>query len=100
MFRPTVVREFGDNLDALVHTGYEKAKLRAEAPNEDRFLEIPRTDTFYGEDVSDEPLKNRESTAIRNFLERRTPYDVLAKSENGKSRLKRVFARLVKFLVE
>lgn len=58
-----------------------------------------RVDTFHGEDVDYERLKNRESSAIRNFLERRNPYDVLAKSENGKPDLKRVFTKLVKFLL-
>lgn len=56
-------------------------------------------DTFYGEDVSYERLKSHESEKIRNFLERRNPYDVLVKSENGKPDLKRVFSKLASFLV-
>lgn len=59
-----------------------------------------RVDTFYGEDVTYEQLKNIESDKIRNFLERRNPYDVLAKSENGKPDLKRVFMKLIKSLVD
>lgn len=54
--------------------------------------------TFHGEDVSYDQLKHRESDAIRNFLERRNPYDVLAKSENGKPNLKTVFVKLINFL--
>lgn len=56
-------------------------------------------DTFYGEDVSYDRLKSHESKAIRNFLERRNPYHVLVKSENGKPNLKRVFIKLIRFLV-
>jgi len=52
-------------------------------------------DTFYGEEVAHSRLKNQESAAVRNFLERRNPYDVLAKSENGKPDLKRVFTKLI-----
>lgn len=57
-------------------------------------------DTFVGEDVEHSRLKNAESDCIRNFLERRNPYDVLVKSENGKPALKRVFVKLVNFLVD
>jgi len=68
------------------------------------FCETAATDTqvetFYGEDVSYNRLKNHESNAIRNFLERRNPYDVLAKSENGKSDLKRIFSKLARFLTK
>ena len=55
-------------------------------------------DTFYGEDVDYQRLKPRESNEIRKFLGRRNPDDVLAKSENGKENLKRVFTKLVSFL--
>lgn len=55
-------------------------------------------DTFYGEDVAYERLRAQESDAIRNFRERRNPYDVLAKSENGKPDLKRVFTKLIRVL--
>ena len=41
---------------------------------------------------------NDESEKIRNFLERRNPYDVLAKSENGRQNLERVFTKLIRFL--
>lgn len=58
--------------------------------------EIPVT-TFIGEQVEYSRLKNRESNAIRNFLEDRNPYRVLAKSENGKSALKRIFTKLARF---
>lgn len=57
-----------------------------------------QVDTFYGEEVAYERLKNYESNTIRQFLGRRSPYDVLAKSENGKPDLKRVFTKLIKFL--
>lgn len=57
-------------------------------------------DTFVGEDVEHSRQKNAESDCIRNFLERRNPYDVLVKSENGKPDLKRVFVKLVNFLVD
>jgi hypothetical protein len=59
-----------------------------------------RVDTFYGEDVTYQRLKQQESTKIQNFLERRNPYDVLAKSENGKPDLKTIFTKLVRFLVK
>ena len=55
-----------------------------------------RVDTFYGEEVAYQRLKNQESDKIQNFAERRNPYDVLAKSEGGKPDLKRVFTKLVK----
>lgn len=58
-----------------------------------------RVTRFVGEDVQHSRLKNRESECIRNFLEPRNPYDCLVKSENGKADLKRVFAKLVRFLV-
>jgi len=54
--------------------------------------------TFHGEDVAYERLKNKESDEVRNFLERRNPYDVLAKSENGKPDLKQIFTKLIWFL--
>lgn len=55
--------------------------------------------TFVGEEVSHSRMKNEESQEIRNFQERRNPYDVLIKSENGKETLKRVFTKLVHWLV-
>lgn len=58
-----------------------------------------RIDKFIGEDVEYSRLKNQESQSIRNFLENRNPYDVLAKSENGKTDLKRVFIKLINFLI-
>lgn len=59
-----------------------------------------RVTTFVGEEVEHSRLKNAESSCIRNFLERRNPYDILVKSENGKPALKRVFIKLVNFLVD
>ena len=55
--------------------------------------------TFIGETVKHSRLKNEESESIANFLERRNPYDVLAKSENGKQDLKMAFTKLVNHLV-
>lgn len=56
-------------------------------------------DRFLGEEVDHSRLKNEESAAITNFLERRNPYQVLAKSENGKPDLKSVFTKLVNMLL-
>lgn len=55
--------------------------------------------TFLAEQVEYSRLKNRETSAIRNFLEPRNPYHVLAKSENGKPDLKRIFVKLVNHLL-
>lgn len=56
-------------------------------------------DTFIGEEIPYSDLKNQESNAIENFLEPRNPYDVLVKSENGKSDLKLIFVKLVRYLL-
>jgi hypothetical protein len=56
--------------------------------------------TFLGEQVHHSNLKNRESAALRNFTERRNPYDVLAKSENGVTNLERVFVKLARHLLQ
>jgi len=53
---------------------------------------------FIGEE-EDGQIRSAESREIKNFRERRNPYHVLAKSENGKSNLKQVFAALVNQLV-
>lgn len=58
-----------------------------------------RVKTFVGEEVAHSRLKNEESEAIRNFLEPRNPYQVLAKSENGKPDLVKAFVKLANFLV-
>lgn len=55
--------------------------------------------TFVGEEVAHSRLKNEESEQIRNFLEPRNPYQVLAKSENGKPDLIRAFVKLANFLL-
>ncbi len=57
-----------------------------------------RMKTFVGEQVEYSELKNRESNAIENFLEPRNPYDVLAKSENGKPDLKMIFTKMIRYL--
>lgn len=85
-----------------------KRLVLSEGRRDVRFIElfyetvIPDSsiDTFYGEDIAYSRLKNQESEAIRNFLERRNPYDVLAKSENGKDDLKTVFSKLARFLAK
>lgn len=66
------------------------------------FGECDRTlmvEPFYGEDI-ESAFRSVESRAIRRFQERRNPYHVLAKSENGKSNLKKVFAGLVNQLMD
>lgn len=65
----------------------------------ERQSEDVRVKRFIGEEVEHSRLKNEESEAITNFLERRNPYQVLAKSENGKPDLKRVFTKLVNTLL-
>jgi 5S rRNA maturation endonuclease (ribonuclease M5) len=56
--------------------------------------------TFLGEEVAHSELKNRESATFRNFLERRNPNDVLAKSENGVTNLERLFAKLARHFLK
>jgi len=53
---------------------------------------------FIGED-EESPIQQKESRMIKNFQERRNPYDVLAKSENGKPDLKQVFSSLLNQLI-
>ena len=53
-----------------------------------------RVKEFYGEHLGPS-LRTEESQEIQNFRERRNPYHVLVKSENGKPNLKKVFAALV-----
>ena len=53
---------------------------------------------FIGENA-DGQIRHEETTEIKNFRERRNPYHVLAKSANGKSNLKQVFAALVNQLM-
>ncbi|WP_135827674.1 hypothetical protein [Halorussus halobius] len=53
---------------------------------------------FIGED-EESPIQQKESRMIKNFQERRNPYDVLAKSENGKPDLKQVFSSLLNQLM-
>jgi hypothetical protein len=53
---------------------------------------------FLGEHA-DGQIRHEETTEIKNFRERRNPYHVLAKSENGKSNLEQVFAALVNQLM-
>lgn len=53
---------------------------------------------FHGEDA-DGHIQAEESQEIKNFRERRNPYHVLAKSENGKPNLKKIFAALVSQLM-
>ena len=62
----------------------------------DRTLEVKK---FYGEDI-ESSFRSKESRAIRRFQERRNPYHILAKSENGKSNLKKAFAGLVNQLMD
>lgn len=57
-----------------------------------------KVDTFIGEEKQYSRLKSQETDKIRNFLEPRNPYQVLAKSENGKEDLKLVFIKLANFL--
>lgn len=59
-----------------------------------------RVDTFIAEEEPYSDLKHSESNAIENFLERRNPYDVFAKSENGKSDLKLIFIKLIRYLMK
>ncbi|WP_128476503.1 hypothetical protein [Halorussus pelagicus] len=51
-----------------------------------------------GEEL-DSPIQGEESRQITNFQERRNPYHVLAKSDNGKQELEKVFAALVNQLL-
>jgi hypothetical protein len=53
---------------------------------------------FIGEEEVS-PIQRKESREIKNFQERRNPYDVLAKSENGKPNLKQVFSSLLNQLM-
>lgn len=53
---------------------------------------------FIGEE-EESPIQGKESREIKNFQERRNPYDVLAKSENGKPDLKQVFSSLLNQLM-
>lgn len=53
---------------------------------------------FLGEEI-DSPIPGEESRQITNFQERRNPYHVLAKSDNGKQELEKVFSVLVNQLL-
>lgn len=53
---------------------------------------------FIGEEA-DSPIQGEESRQITNFREQRNPYHVLAKSDNGKQDLEKVFATLVNQLL-
>lgn len=56
-------------------------------------------DTFHAEAVPSGEWKFQETQKIRNFIESRNPYDVLAKSENGKQSLLTMVVKLINFLV-
>lgn len=62
----------------------------------DKTLEVKR---FHGENLGPS-LRGEESQEITNFQERRNPYDVLVKSENGKPNLKKIFSVLANRLME
>lgn len=70
----------------------------------EKFYELERSGvevgTFLGEEEAHWDLKNRESDAFRNFLERRNPNGVLAKSENGVTNLERLFAKLARHFLK
>ncbi len=70
----------------------------------EKFYELERTGvevgTFLGEEVAHSDLKNRESVTFRNFLERRNPNDVLAKSENGVENLEQLFVKLARHFLK
>lgn len=70
----------------------------------ERFYELERTgvsvDTFLGEEVDHERLRNFERRKLENFAERRNPYDTLVKSENGIEKLETQFATLCHFLLK
>lgn len=55
---------------------------------------------FLGEEIGHSELKNHDSNAVRNFTDRRNPYDALVKSENGVTDLERVFVKLARFLLQ
>lgn len=60
----------------------------------------PELNRVHGENIDHSNLKNRESDAVRNFTERRNPYDILVKSENGVPNLKRLFVKIADFLMK
>lgn len=57
-----------------------------------------KVDTVLGEEI-ESSMQGEESRQITNFRERRNPYDVLAKSDNGKQELEKVFSALVNQLL-
>ena len=85
--RKRIVLSEGKNDVHLVSSFYKEC---------DRALEVKK---FIGEELGPS-LRSEESQAIRSFQEPRSPYHVLAKSENGKPNLKKVFAGLVNQLID
>lgn len=57
-----------------------------------------RVKEFLGEEI-ESPVPSAESRQITNFQEKRNPNHVLAKSDNGKQELEKVFAKLVNQLL-
>ncbi|MEZ3144491.1 hypothetical protein [Halobaculum sp. MBLA0143] len=57
-------------------------------------------DRFLAEDVDHQRVRNFERRKLQNFTERRNPYDVLVKSENGVENLEFQFAGLCNVLLK
>lgn len=58
-------------------------------------------DTFVREELEDSRHHRTQQTKkIRSFIERRSPYNVLIKSEGGKKNLLNFFSTEVRYLVE